>query len=268
LALCAFIGLEIYNRNTLHKIVYQFNGDSFVFNLHPIELVYLKTQKLRNVINGYVNELVKKKQIRVNSDNTIEKVKDFDDDSIENFQIKDVFEHKGRSFYPGILNELLNKPVFGNIANSMDALKKYIIKSKKFLQLFYINFGVLSLILMGAMIRVSTGLLRDKPVSQIMSMVIFLIVAIIFYLNRLTKLVCASTIPKLYADEILPRRKKETSWEWRYFLMGSGILVSSFEPLVNYVNKNSSGDGGSSSSSCGSSCGSSCSSCGGCGGGD
>jgi len=269
LIFCTFIGLEIYNRNALHKIIYQFNSDSFVFNLQALELVYMKTQKLEKVINGYVNEFVKKKQIRIHENNTVEKVAEFNDSSKEAFQISDVFKLKGRAYYSDIQGYLLNKPIFSNTVNCIDALKKYFVKSKKFGWLFYINFTSLALLLMTGVIRLTTGVLRGKAIDLILIADLMLVTAIIFYLNRLTKLVCTVTIPKLYEEEILPRREKKESWEWKYFIYGDGVITTPFVTLVNSKSESSfSSDGGSSSSSCVSSCGSSCSSCGGCGGGD
>jgi uncharacterized membrane protein YgcG len=149
----------------------------------------------------------------------------------------------------------------------MDAFKKYFNKSEKFGKLFYLNFGILSILLMFGLVRLITGILRDKPVTQIIIAVIVLTVIILFYLQRLTKLVCTDKVPGLYRNEILPTRQIEGNWQWSYFLLGTAALTTSFVPLVNYIDKNNN-SGGNCGTSCGSSCGSSCSSCGGCGGGD
>ena len=161
------------------------------------------------------------------------------------------------------------KPVFWNTANCMDALKKYFIKSKAFGRLFYLNFGVLAFLLMLGFIRLTTGLIRDKPVTQLFFVLFFLIIILIAYLWRLPKIFCSISLPDLYKYKILPTRQNANDWEWRYFSIGPAVLAASFLPMVSYTNKKDSATGaGGCGSSGGSSCGSSCSSCGGCGGGD
>lgn len=261
----ALAGLELFNRNKLRQIVYGFYRDSFVFNLHPLEMVYLKTQKVSNVINGVMNELIEKGRLRVNHDYTMERITESAAVTTEEFQVYDVFSRLGKAHYPLILKELVDKPVFWNTANSMDAFKKYFNKSRKFGAVFYVNFALLLMLLMLAIIRLSTGILRDLPVMQISLAVIALVVVIIWYLNRLTKLVCINTLPTIYKTKILPSMKTKNEWQWTYFLEGASVLTAAFVPVVNYVEKHRDSSGGC-GTSCGSSCGSSCSSCGGCGG--
>jgi hypothetical protein len=265
LSILTFIGLEIYNRKKLKSIVKSFDDNSFINNLQPFELVYLKTQKLGNIINGTVNELIDNKTIVVNTDNTIELVKSNNTNSREELQTTTVLSELGRTFYPNLLRQLANKPIFWNTANCMDAFRKYFNKSKKFGNLFYLNFGILTILLMVGFIRLTSGVLREKPVTQILIATIILTIIIIAYINRLTKLVCTQTIPDLYKSEILPTRQIDDNWQWSYFLLGSAVLTTTFVPLVNYIDKNNN-NGSSCGTSCGSSCGSSCSSCGGCGG--
>ncbi|NNV57141.1 glycine-rich domain-containing protein [Limnovirga soli] len=265
LCILTFIGLEFYNRNKLKEIVKSFDDNSFIYKLQPYELVYLKTQKLGNIINGTVNELIDNKTIIVNSDNSIELLKQNNTNSKEELQTTSVLSELGKTFYPNLLSQLANKPIFWNTANCMDAFKKYFNKSKKFGNLFYLNFGVLSILLMFGFIRLASGIIRERPVTQILIATIILIIITIVFLNRLTKLVCTQTIPDLYKTEILPTRQIENNWQWSYFLLGSAVLTTAFVPLVNYIDKNNS-NGSSCGTSCGSSCGSSCSSCGGCGG--
>jgi hypothetical protein len=267
--LAVFITLELFNRHRLKKIIDEFDKNAFIYHLEPLELVYLKTQKLRNVINGVVNELVEDKLVQVHADNSLEMSGRGLTKTLEQLQTMNVLHDLGKTFYPKLLRQLSTKPVFWNTANSMSAFKKYFNKSKKFGALFYINFSVLALLVMFALVRLSTGILREKPVTQIAIAVIVLIILMILYLNRLTRLVCTHSIPAMYQNDILPLRETGENWQWSYFLLGSAALATSFVPLVNYVEKNK-GIGAGSGSSCGtsgeSSCGSSCSSCGGCGG--
>jgi hypothetical protein len=68
----SFIALELLNRKRLAQIISYFNLDCFVYHLEPLELVYLKKEKLSHVINGVMNQLVNDEVITVNSDNTIQ----------------------------------------------------------------------------------------------------------------------------------------------------------------------------------------------------
>lgn len=269
LSVLTLLILELYNRSNLKKIVSGFDQSSFVYNLQPFELVYLKTQRLSNVINGTVNELVDNGTIKVNSDNSIELEKSNATNNNAQLQVISVLFELGNSFYPSLLKTLVGKPIFWNIANSMDAFRKYFNKSKKFGYLFYTNFSVLTLLLLLSFTRIVTGVLRDKPVVQIVIATIVLAIIAIGFLQRLTKQISTSTIPDLYKNEILPARQIEGNWQWTYFLLGTAVLTTAFVPLVNYIDKNKkigSNCGTSCGSNCGSSCGSSCSSCGGCGG--
>jgi hypothetical protein len=265
LSIGIFIGLEIYNRQYLSAVVNKIKRTSFVYDLQPLELVYLKTQKLANVINGVVNQLIGSKVIKVNSDYTLEKATENPPKNVEEYQVLDILKRVGKTYYPYLVSILADKPVFWNTTNCMDAFKKYFIKSSKFGRLFYVNFGVLIILLLLGFTRFSTGLLRDKSVGEIGFFLFLLTVVIVIFLRRLTSQVCSGTIPAFYRDEIMTRKKDSHPGQWDYFLFGSSALAASFVSVVNYRNKqDSSGDG--SGGSCGSSCGSSCSSCGGCGG--
>jgi len=265
LSVLTLLTLEFYNRAKLKNIISGFDKSSFVYNLQPFELVYLKTQKLSNVINGTVNELVDNGTIKVNSDNTIELAKSNATNNNTQLQVTSALSELGQSFYPSLLKKLSEKPIFWNIANSMDAFRKYFNKSKKFGHLFYTNFAVLTLLLLLSFTRIVTGVLRDKPVVQIVIATIVLTVIAIVFLQRLTKQISTTTIPDLYKNEILPTQQIEGNWQWTYFLLGTAVLTTAFVPLVNYIDKNNN-SGSNCGTSCGSSCGSSCSSCGGCGG--
>jgi hypothetical protein len=265
LSLITLLTLEFFNRAQLKNIVSGFDQSSFVYNLQTFELVYLKTQKLSNVINGTVNELVDNGTIKVNSNNTIELAKSNATNNNTQLQVTLALSELGQTFYPSLLKKLGGKPIFWNIANSLDAFRKYFNKSKKFGYLFYTNFAILTLLLLLPFTRIVTGVLRDKPVIQIVMATIVLTVIIIVFLQRLTKQISTTTITNLYKNEILPKRQVEGNWQWTYFLLGTAVLTTTFVPLVNYVDRNNS-SGSSCGTSCGSSCGSSCSSCGGCGG--
>jgi len=267
LAVLTLLTLDFYNRAKLKNIVWGFDSSSFVFDLQPFELVYLKTQKLSDVINGSVNELVANGIIKVNSDMSIELTRNNATQNNTQLQVTSALSEMGKTFYPKLLKTLGGKTIFWNIANCMDAFKKYFNKSKKFGYLFYTNFTVLAILLLLSVTRIATGVLREKPVVQIVIATIVLAVISIVFLLRLTHQISKTTIPNLYRKEILPTRQIEENWQWSYFLLGTVVLTSAFVPLINSIDRTNS-SGSNCGTSCGSSCGSSCSSCGGCGGGD
>jgi hypothetical protein len=220
LAVITFGALEIYNRNYLAKTIKQFKPFSFINRLQPSELIYLKTQKLSDVIHGTLNELVNNNSIVINSDYTIELASNFKVHNIEQHQVLDALHDSGPIAYPGLLWQLLTKPVFGNVANAMRALEKYYIKSTSFGRLFYTNFIILSLLLMTGTIRLYTGLLRDKPITYIAVVILVLTVLIVHYLQRLTTLFCTTALPDYYRKEVLPNTNTEDNLQWQYFLSG------------------------------------------------
>lgn len=265
LALATFLLLEFYNKSKLKNIVSGFDETSFISNLQPFELVYLKTQKLSDVINGTVNELVDNGTIKVNENNSIELAKSNATINNSQLQVTSALTELGTTYYPNLLRKLATKPIFWNIPNSMDAFRKYFNKSKKFGRLFYTNFAILTLLILLSFTRIVTGVLRDKPVTQIVIATIVLVIITVIFLHRLTEQISTTTIPDLYKNDILPTRRIENNWQWTYFLLGTAVLTTSFVPLVNYIDKNNN-NSSNCGTSCGSSCGSSCSSCGGCGG--
>lgn len=267
LTILVFFTLNLYNKIKLKSILSEFSSSSFIFHLQPFELIYLKTQKIANVINGTMNELIDQNIIKINPDNTIELNKTNSTKNKYQLQITSILSDMGAAHYPAFLNTLITKPIFCNTKNSLDAFNKYFNKSKKFGKIFYLNFAVLTTLILISFTRLVTGILRDKPIALVLIATIALVAITIMFLQHLTNQVSTSTIPDFYKAEIIPAQKLDDNWQWTYFLVGTAALTTTFIPLVNYIDRNDKNLVGS-DSSCGSSCGSSCSSCGGCGGGD
>ena len=195
LTLATLLILEFYNKYKLKKIVSGFDATSFIYNLQPFELVYLKTQKLSNLINGTVNELVENGTIKVNENNSLELAKSIVTANNSQLQVTSTLAELGTTNYPNLLKKLSTKPIFWNIPNSMDAFKKYFNKSKKFGLLFYTNFAILTLLILLSFTRTVIVILRDKPVIQIVIATIVLVIITIVFLQRLTKQISTTTIP-------------------------------------------------------------------------
>ncbi len=132
--------LEIYNRRYLASTFQRFSEDNFIHHLKPLELVYLKTQKLSNVIHGTINQLVEEGVIAVHDNFTLEHTLKLKVKNIEEHQVLDTLHKSGNVNYSTLLGQLLTKPIFGNVPNCLNAFKKYFTKSKAFGKLFYINF--------------------------------------------------------------------------------------------------------------------------------
>jgi hypothetical protein len=266
LIIVSVLGLEWYNRRKFAQAIRLFDKDSFVFDLQPYELIYLKNTNISPVIKGTMNELIDNGSIKINADKTISATKLTVIKSREHQQVLDLLNDLGKTSYPNFLIQLIAKPVFSNIIRSMEAVKKYFSRSKAFSHLFVVNFVVfLSLIMIG-FLRLVIGALRDKPVLLIGFAVIILSLMMIGYLFRLTNLFSSKILPDLYRTEILPKKNTGNDWQWSYFILGTAVLTTSFVPLTTKPNYDGSSGGcgtSSSDSSCG---GSSCSSCGGCGG--
>ena len=262
-----FLFLEYYNKQKFTEIINGVHQQSFIYFLKPSELIYLKKGKLNDVIDATVNELVINKIIAVEPNDSVSLEKLGATKSKQQLQVSACLSELGTAKYHVLQKKLTTKPIFWNIGNSMDAFRKYFNKSKKFGALFYFNFSLLALLVLLSITRVITGTVRDKPIAIISFFTIALLIAMVYYLYRLTLKVSTTVIPDLYKRNIIPFSPKEGDIVWSFFLFGPNVLDTSFEPLVTASPKNGS-DGSSSASSCGSGCGSSCGSCGGCGGGD
>lgn len=275
IAVGTFSCLQILNRNYLTKTSVRFPSFSFIFKLQPAELVYLKTQRIENVIHDTINRLLDRGAITINSQHILQQSSVATGNNKEEHQVLDVLQTFGQTGYTELLEKLRKKPTFSIVANSMTALRKYHTKSKSFGKLFYINFLVLSVLMMSGTIRLFTGLLRDKPVVFISIALAALAVATVIHLLQLTMAFCRTIVPNLYRTQVLPALQQNQKPEWQYFLLGNAALATAFVPMVKYVDRSggdsysydSTSSASSSSDSGDSSCGSGGSSCGGCGGG-
>jgi hypothetical protein len=231
----------------LSRVVKDIPPTSFLADLHPLEVVYMHSKKLSDVVHGFVSRLVDDGTIQVHSNYSVQKITSKEATSVEEYQVLRQLDKEIRSFYTGLVAVLITTPIFQNTLRCVDAFEKYFTKSKKFGRLFYINFGVLSVLALLGVIRLFTGILGDKPVEIISVELIVLGVTIVMFLRRLPSQVCTVTVPAFYRAEV-PRRPDADDWQWRYFLLGSAGLAASFVPLVHNVNR---ADSSGSSSSCG-----------------
>ena len=182
--------------------------------------------------------------------------------SIEAFQIISLFPKNKTVAYSNLISRLKFKPIFSNTGNSMDAVLKFITKSKKFNSLFYINFLFVAVLILLEFTRITTGLIHLKNILIIITLTVFLIIYSISFLNGLVKKVSTNIIPKYYMNHLIPKEKNKS--EWNYFLLGTSALFWTFKPIAEeFISKKNQTD---SCSSCGTSCGTTCGSSRGCSG--
>lgn len=265
LAGAALLGLGYYNRKQLSGLLQGWEKHAFVFDLSPMELVYLRTGKLAEVAHGYVNHLIAAGEIVVGPDNKLLPHPSEAPKTAEEHVIMEMLKAGKQLYYPQLLKLLLQKPVFTRVSGAMDGLKKYFAKSRFYMRLFILNFSVLAAVLLLGFTRLLTGIARDKPVEALVVVLILSVIVIVFFLYGLSNQLPRETIPNLYRTESIAYRPSFAQWDWQFFFLGAAVYAAQFSPLVRYVEQK--GGGGDPAGSCGSSCGSCGSSCGGCGGG-
>lgn len=260
LAFMVFFILEIYNKHKLNQLISEIDRSSFLYELSPNELIYLKKQNLINVINVSIDKLIKENIIEITTDRQIVLLKNEAIKTNETYQIINLFQENKSIAYSNLISRLKYKPIFSNIANSMDAVSKYVTKSKKFNSLFRINFIFISVLILFSFTRIITGLVHSKQVLIIITLTLFLTIYSISFLSRLVKQISTNIIPKYYLNHLISKEKLASKSEWNYFLLGSSALLWTFKPIAEefQTEKNH-------TNSC-SSCGTSCGSCGGCSG--
>jgi uncharacterized protein (TIGR04222 family) len=261
LAIGVIVLLRLYNRVQVSRILKGVHPTSFLFKLTALEVACMKSGNMDAVIIGTLNQLAKDNKISIR-DKGLESAPDARGDSVEEYQALDIIKARQKVTYESLLDTLRTKPIFSNTKNALDAFQKYFVKSKKFGALFYLNFLVLGLLLMLGFIRMITGVMRDKPVTEIGILLFILLVVIVTMLARLPRKLGIRAVADFYKKN-LSKLNADKSWDWNYAMHGSSMLIPA---MVTLVAVNTSSDSGSSSSDS-SSCGSSCSSCGGCGGG-
>ncbi|MBI3133698.1 MAG: hypothetical protein HYZ14_03390 [Bacteroidetes bacterium] len=265
LAVVVIIVLELINNSYLRTIFRRFHPESFIFRLTPLELVYLKSTDISKVIHGTVNQLIKEKKVEI-THNSIQMVPGAQAQNLREYSVLNALQTEKKLTYPPLLYFLTKKAIFLNYAGSMEALKKHIVKSRFFGNLFYANFAALALVFILGAIRMTTGIQNNKPVVFIGIVLVGFIFVSVLHLSRLIGLFGKKTLIAYYKKEV-PEKTETRTWEWDYFLTGKTLFATAFIPMVvRSERQKTSTDNSGSFSACGSGCGSSCGGCGGCGG--
>lgn len=263
IVIVSIAGLYFYNRAKLLQIVNSWEKRSFIFNLSALELVYLNKNQIRAVINGVVNRLILDKKIMVLPGELLGVEESAQAGSVLELCVLQTILAAPDSPYQLLQKKLALKPAFNKIARAMDGFNNYFAQSAPFIKLFILNFAVLSVVFAIGIVRIITGIVRDKPVNLILMVMAVCLFLMVIYLKYLSVAIGLIALPRYYKNKILSVSPENDEWDWEYFLLGKAVFDFSFIPLAGYSGSFYS-SGNDSGSSCGSggSCGSSCGGCG------
>lgn len=264
IALVVLVGLEFKNRTEIGRWFSNLDADSFLFHLHPFELIYLKSRNVKHLVHAGVNELIKDGTLEVVDGKSLRAKKEQTPQELIAKQIVFEVNEFEEPNYSGLFPRIRRKPLFQNIAISMDLVKKNLDESAKMRRLLRLNCLFMILVLVPAISRITIGISRDKPVGFMVLLTLVLMVIFAWYLYHVMELPLASLLPKSYKKDEM--RRSESGY-WDYFLIGSLALMPEFKPLMEQVKRDSGSTTWTDTASCGtgSGCGGACGGCGGCG---
>ena len=265
LAAAVALLLNLYNNAYLKSMLKRAEEESFVYNLHPLEVLYGMTGSLPLTLHGYVNQLLQEGKIKILPDEKISLAAGVEPKNEQEARIFKVLQLAPKTSYALLIKTLAAKPFFTNIAKSMDSFKARVRESKAFAALYRINFMVISGLLLLGTVRLLTGVFRGKPIVFLLIALVFLLSFAVQHLRRLSVRFFTDTIPRYY-DTDLADMSESRSVGSKYILSTAFITGSYLTLPQEYSREGGSGASGGCGSSCGSSCGGGCGGCGGCGG--
>ena len=270
LVLLSILLLELFNNSYLSKLIEASDWASFIFRLHPLEVIYAKTQQLAHVVTGVLHQLLQSKKVALQQDGGYVGQEPSKAECAEEYSVLAMLEQWPGTRYNALVRLLQNKPAIQNVGDCVDAIQKYVVKSKKFATLFYTNLAVLLFVYLLGIARLLIGMSRGRPVEVIGVVLIIFLVIIINHLRRLPGRVLTHAVAGYYEGKIERSELAKQDVQWQYFLLGtaalSPLLAAEARQFDRELYGTGSGSSSGDSSSGDSSCGSSCSSCGRCGG--
>ncbi|WP_162927069.1 glycine-rich domain-containing protein [Flavobacterium psychrotrophum] len=273
-ALTVFFSLKHYfNNRYLQRLINDAEKDSFIHSLHPFEVIYLKTGNINAVINGSLGELMYEDVAEIDQEGafSIPEKRQVNEPYMRQAMHK--LDEYNRISHAGILEELQQKPIFGNIEHSMEVVNNHVLGSEKFRKLLLINMVLFAIPLLFIYVRIFTGLMRHKPVDFIVMIGLFFTIATVMHFKLMLQNPLGNVIAGYYLNHVLSKEQIRRDLQWSYVAEGPALLNAALLTIAypRYdPNTGSAGDGGSGGCSSGGSCGSGgCGGgCGGCGGGD
>jgi len=220
--------------------------------------------------------LIKENKLGIAKDKTVQLKYSSEVGTAEDFTIMEEVKLQRQIDYPFLVKCVAGKPVFANIVGSINYLKKYFLQTQAFAKIFLFNFITLALIFWVGVLRLVTGIVRERPIVFLSIILVITLLVFIVFLVWAYNYFFKVTVPQFYKETVLPVTDTLHNWEWEYFLHSTAAITPLFLPLVTMAEVKqrggSSDSGGCGGSSCGSSCGGgSCGGgggCGGCGGGN
>ena len=128
------------NSIMIGKILSRADKNSFIFNLHPSELIYSRRKKPEDIINSYLDFCIRKNAVLVTASNKLQACEHSPEDGSDLFGIMNKLKSTGPLSYSEFFKVMTKGSAIFNVSNSMDAFVKYVGKSKKFGTVFYINY--------------------------------------------------------------------------------------------------------------------------------
>jgi uncharacterized protein (TIGR04222 family) len=260
LSVLMFFLLYSFNRTRLANLLKNAEG-TFLAELTPSEVLYLKEENKAHVIQHEMNELLRRDVISIHPEGRIKVIGGTPNPPLEETIFLDKVKQPNGHLYRILFLHLRSTPVYSNIKTTMEALKKYFLKSHVFARLFRLNFYVLAGVFMLG--RLVTGIVREKDVSVLVLLLVAFLTGMIFFLRHLQSCLTKQLIPAYYEQHIVKRMTPVDQMEWQYVLLGSAALNLAFLPVIR---SSENPDRSNGSSGCGSSCGGACGGSG-CGGG-
>ncbi|MFM9403478.1 hypothetical protein ACKLNQ_16325 [Myroides odoratimimus] len=278
----AFVGviilLQRYPKSKIQQIFTDSSPTSFINDLHPYELMYLKHKGVKEGVIGTLNELIEQGNIKIGLKDEIVFVHDHIVKNREQAIVLQELKTTEVRQYKLLVDILKEKTVFTNQQISMKGLLAYLKTTDTIAKICSLNNKVIGVLTLLVFTRLIIGISRDKPVLMVAILTFILILyaigkTVFFLENEIS-----TGLITYYKDTIIPKKSKDNNWQWSYLLDGTtalaAALIGVFSLSSNYSNSensnsenscNSSSDNSCSSDS-GSSCGSSCGGC--CCGGD
>ncbi len=258
--------LYLYNAAYYRDLMKQFSEQSFVFDLHPLEVLYMFTGSVPLMLHGYVHQLINDKKIRVSKDEKLTLNKKATSVNEEEHNIFKLLRLTKSTSYSLLLQTLSSKHIFKNIGETMDAFKERFQESKAFTRLYAINFMLIGGTFVIGLSRLITGVMRDKPVFGLIVILLSFSIVSLNHLKQLARRLFTTTIPEYYKSQMVHLAEAETAFAGHSYVLSTAFIAASYLDLPEVYRKSPSGNAYcGSDSSCGSSGGGSCG--GGCGGG-
>jgi len=266
--------LYLYNGAYYRALLRRLSKESFVFNLHPLELLYMFTGSVPLMLHSYVHQLIGENKIRILDDAKLtldEKATAVNAEENNIFKLLSLSKHTS---YALLLQTLSSKHIFKNIGESVDAFKAYFQDSKAFTRLYSVNFILLGATFLIGFVRLIMGIQKGKPVMYLVIILLMLVVYSYKYLKQLGRHLFTTTIPDYYKVKLAPILESDAKLKGHSYVLSTAFIAASYLDLPDEYRKSpnsntycGSGCGSNSSGGCGGGCGGGgCGGCGGCGG--